>query len=1345
MSLNWKLNIDGEIYSREHQSIVYALNRVLDSNKNPTSVDEYSMKYHQCCQGKIIGVITTKTAIVLFSLSGSYLELGLYKNNTYNIILRTQYIETSNQDAIRGVCDYNIKGETIIAWCNGVRDSSTKPCILNIDNLPFKSGINPTTFELNNPEEIGLIYLFPEIKSVAQLSNIHVDDSGGGLPSGAYYIALGYGVNPYDITNYIYVSNPISIYVASSGLPYKDIVGSEPNENTSKSIKGTIGNIDINFKYLTITVIHKANNVLTGYIKSEAISNPTKNITIDFLSNLEKVDVGTILENNIVYEKVHSMTKLDRKLILGKMKVANINYQMFANNIKVEYVTNKNKSYYSKSGSSYIDSYKNNWNIVFEKSFMPNEVYALYIRLILKDGSRTDAFHIPGRPPKHELFSDPSDKYYVINSGGVNYSYKETATIEDGIGNSLDNVSPVVISAMKDDAAISPNVRLFHTRDTSFIHNGRNYLGYWENENELYPNTSEYLIWDVDSFGNGIPAGDLRNEKVRHHRMPSLKKLANPIDPTTSSVKVVGINLTDIKFPNYIRDEIVGFEILYAKRNFGNSVIQGQSLLIPLTKYKLGGDPSFVDNTKYRPCTLFKSITTGSFTAPDNKFVIFQYDLLKTNSPLYSSFIAPQLVLNLDSSVSTLTNSSLVDKLDITSITNASFEDSVRKIINSKYVPNSNNENADIDNTYGQSCISLDIEHNNLKLSQYPTVFEGTMGIQLLRLSYFVDLCMFKTDCYFEYFNQDLISCGKVYLRDNFGGFPNSTEIYNGDVFIGLSSYRVTSFLDESGDIYISKFLLGYPIYTPHNIELRFEGDGKYIAIPPNKDRDKERIFPKLGGDNIDLSIPGTSLFYPSSLWKFLDNYTQVDNFYGIGNRGYNFDYSSVNDIIQSIIYNIYNPRVDVFTNRVHVSNPNQTEALGLGWRRFFYDSYREMPADKGDITLLRATDDILYIQCEYGLFIDNPKDSLDAQNITVGLQETTILSRRPKEVLFDDDGEIGCNNMFGAIVTKYGYCVIDSAKGALYILRDGIKEITVVDVSSYLKLYAPLNQPEYNIFYDGGLMLAYDNEYERLLICKKKFNEPINSEEEIQGIDKSFTLSYHLVRDHFISFHSYTPDYIFGNKFKLMSIKNDDLGDDPELPTPENHLFGVIYTHNIENTTGKFYRKRLTIIAWEQEFHRSVVDILYHSIVQATPQGTMLVGQHFGKILDSVSWISAVYQNGTRLYDETVDKIAVYNDTQCTGELVVPNSNDWFNTNCGKNINETWYYNNLRDCVINNKDKFMEYFEFISSNIDKNAKDWFDKSYFIGKFVVARLISEQPDKVVKIHDIYIDFEQDKR
>lgn len=1371
-NIDWQLNIDGEIYNRPHKSIVYALNKLLDSNTTPSSIDEYSMLVNECTNGIIIGVIPTRDSIVLFSLpvlnNQFRFEIGRFKDNVYNIILRTEYIDFSSFDAIRGVCDYNIKGETIIAWCNGIKDSSTKPCILNLDDLPFKSGINPTTYELINPDEINMLYMFPEMTSIPQITDAEVFDGGGNLISGVYYIAFAYGVNKYDIGNYVYVSNPISIYRANKSLPYQEIVGCGINENTSKAINVKIEDIDINFKYLSVAIIHKSNENFNCYIFNDNISSDSKYFLIDSLSRFEKVDISLVTENAIIYEKIHAITKIDRRCIIGRVKVReNVDYQKFANNIKVQYVDDDRKEYYGTSGINFENTYKHSYNIVFEKTFLPNEVYALYIRLRFTDGSLSEAFHIPGRKRRDEIVPSGLDRYMVYSGivGGhpVIKSYYEDAVITNGV-DSLSELNPnssPVVNHFNNDILIAPDIKIFHTRDTSFIYGGIKYLGYWDNLDELYPDDDNYDVYDVDINGIGISTGyTLRNKRVRHHKMPSVDKLFNRnstlgyYNHTDSNVGSLYLRLYDIKFPKYIEDKIIGFEILYAKRNFANSIIQASlSMTHWLYQYYDIAASKPVSN-KYIPIDYRRqdfNFTNVKSVRNLNNIVLFPYDLMKTGGQLLFNYISCQLKVSYQNDWANNYYGVKVEKY-----TGGEYEDAnsyirtlglhkgggigsgvstvvesekIRNVKDSKYINNSFISDSVLDNEYGQSCVLINIDNPDTYLT-----IPDLMTVQPTMNKYLVDLCMFKRNCYYEYNNQELISCGVFYNKSLV-----DINLTSGDCFIGLHSYRVTGlsrkciYSDENA---IFRLLYSYPIYSVNNIELRYEGDGIYSPAPPYVSEDKERIFPKLGGD---CNIPyGSLLSAPFSIFTYKN--TKIDNFYGIGNRGYNLDYTSLNDIFKSVIFNIFNPRVDIFPNRVHASIPNQSESLGLGWRKFLYDGYREMPSDKGAITLLEATDDILYIQCEKGLFIDNPKDTLETIDASIGLQETTILARKPKEVLYDKDGEIGCVNMFGAIITKYGYCVIDSVKGRLYILRDNIQESTMDSVTSYLKLYGSLPAEEVNIFNDGGLMLAYDDKYERLLICKKSFNRGGE-----YGVDKSFTLSYHLFRKHFICFHSYIPDYIFGYNFKLYSIKNDTFN--YEVPIPQiGHNFGILYEHNIETSVCTFYRETLDNITWEQKVYKSIIDVMYHSFYQSVGDRIMLIGHRYSKILNSLSWITSTYDfDGNMLYDETVDKIAVYNDSQCTGELFVKNSYDWFNNKCGRNVDDTWFYNDLKDFVLNNKLKFIQDFEFIIANINKNKKNWYQCSYIVGKYIVARLISEQPDRLVKIHDIYIDFEANKR
>ncbi len=102
----------------------------------------------------------------------------------------------------------------------------------------------------------------------------------------------------------------------------------------------------------------------------------------------------------------------------------------------------------------------------------------------------------------------------------------------------------------------------------------------------------------------------------------------------------------------------------------------------------------------------------------------------------------------------------------------------------------------------------------------------------------------------------------------------------------------------------------------------------------------------------------------------------------------------------------------------------------------------------------------------------------------------------------------------------------------------------------------------------------------------------------------------------------------------------------------------------------------------------------------------------------------------GATLYHKTIDKIVIYSDYQCSGEIAISE----FNTS--RNVEGVWNFNEFRDIVINSSLPLVgEEGELIASNLNIN-KSYFEKSVFIGTFVVVRLIMSNTNN----DSIYINF-----
>lgn len=211
------------------------------------------------------------------------------------------------------------------------------------------------------------------------------------------------------------------------------------------------------------------------------------------------------------------------------------------------------------------------------KSFRRQEVYAFYISFVLKDGSESYAYHIPGQNV---------DDYYK------NWTDFQTNILAF-------NPGEIVVSR--------PNSRPYQYIDTSEL-NTLTDMGHWENESEFYPDTNDFDIWNVLSTGAALklPGASIRGLNVRHHKMPGNKgdystiklneDFSSPnIDSNTvgakeerafaETVRILGIKLSNLKIPKIILEQVQGYKIYFAKRTQVNKTILGQSLVHPANLY----------------------------------------------------------------------------------------------------------------------------------------------------------------------------------------------------------------------------------------------------------------------------------------------------------------------------------------------------------------------------------------------------------------------------------------------------------------------------------------------------------------------------------------------------------------------------------------------------------------------------------------------------------------------------------------------------------------------------------------------------------------------------------------
>lgn len=478
MKLNKGLFRDVSLEEQPSNTWIGGTNMVL-SNKYTELLNEPGFTEISSNLGTIIGIIKMPNEFVIFTILDGAIqnsEIGIVRNGEYKIILRADFNFNTNYPVF-GEYYYNYKNELIIYFS----DKYNTPKVLNVDNIPF-----PVTSkgEIVNPADIVKTEMFSQFKNPTfKLKSVL--ESGGNLPSGSYYLTLQYELPDGSYSNFVQISNPITIYKDTSSMPFYTIGGCEDNTTTTKAISIIVNNIDFNFSAFRFGIIHKTLSSINCYVsESFYVESNSNNYIINTIDGLETIQLSDILVHSTYYTKIGSMVNIKDQLWIGDVEVSEeLRYQKYANNIKLEYV------YEHEVGlDKFKGSHKDPLILFDRKSFMPGEVMAFYIRFNYRGGNKvTNAFHIPGRPPVANDYAAADAEGLSIKSGSKKFHFEDTCSNTE--------------------------------------------LSYWENENERYPNDQEYngaydydnnpIIGGVDLTNGGDPV------KVRHHRFPSVKYLHN--------------------------------------------------------------------------------------------------------------------------------------------------------------------------------------------------------------------------------------------------------------------------------------------------------------------------------------------------------------------------------------------------------------------------------------------------------------------------------------------------------------------------------------------------------------------------------------------------------------------------------------------------------------------------------------------------------------------------------------------------------------------------------------------------------------------------------------------------
>ena len=580
------LNLDQTPNQIQKGSLTYALNATVE-NFDSNSVNYQNEQGNEFClkfpEGfSLIGkhFIPEKNKHIFFITNPDTGEsqIGYMDNNdcVYRILTSATCLNFNIQYPIHKAVHKINNESTEIYWTDGFNPRR----YIDINDVPKK--LQPNT-DLCDPQyldelDCNKIKLQPDFK-IPQLNVVDVI-SGGNLTAGTLQFAIQYSDasgNPY--TSYYSITNP---------TPIADPLLTTANFNYSvgKSVVIEVSNLENSgqFQYFNLAAIKTVNGItsaeLAGTYYIDALS---KRITYtgQQVSDI-RLSINDIFEKFPYYDIAQDVTAVQDVLVWTDLtSIDRINYQSIASKIKLQW-----ESWRIPANETYADEY----NATNLRGYMRDEVYALEIVFLLKNGKQTDGFHIPGRPLSgyEKLLPDVPDTNldfvgeptYV--NGGVGYSpYWKIYNTGTVVGTSPNYISSVDYKGPYQYGEFA----------------------YWESL-ETYPCNED--LW-----------GELAGQPIRHHKFPDV--LVSPVYESklfasadsmvmgNDAIFPIGIKIDNNQIEDLInisnltaqqKADIVGYKIVRGDRGTNKSII-AKGLLRNVGSYEREEETYFYPNYPY--------------------------------------------------------------------------------------------------------------------------------------------------------------------------------------------------------------------------------------------------------------------------------------------------------------------------------------------------------------------------------------------------------------------------------------------------------------------------------------------------------------------------------------------------------------------------------------------------------------------------------------------------------------------------------------------------------------------------------------------------------------------------
>ena len=1169
-----------DIYPKSQPDGTYrfALNAILETKNGDVTTISNELGNVTCANGfpttkQIIGhVLLDTNEVVLFLFHDDVRpehEIGIFNPDAclYTTIAKGACLNFSLEHQINAIFRIKNGCDKYVYFTDNYNDYR----VINITDVTEWVAVNkfiPDCSVIEYSRDVRIPYFFNQYTKV--------EDGGGRMEYGSYTFYLRLLDKAQNPTDWLFSSEPVLIPTNNATIGFRENsvgasnVSDDPTymAPTNKSIKFRIGNIDKRFYYYQVAAVRRTD--ISGSITSIDVLAPieildhTSGVTIsDFIyrgldhPTTAQISLEELLASRQPLHLVTAHAIKNDRLVVGNIKERKWDYstfQRFASKIRTDYI--------AKSVEEEFDAKYPEYNNGLDGTLPHDEVLALGIVYVMRDGTTSPVFHIPGRPaddniegtnPFITVFTNwdtdvinPADPNIVLTTHNKRWQVYNTATKWGQTG-------PTITGMM----------------------------GYYECPTK-YPTYVKVCDNDpLGYWGEDWQGNPLTNTPIRHHRTPDfIIRYTDDLEEYEDDIRhyKVGLRFTNVKYPN---DDVVGHFFVIGDRTTERTVID-QGRLVPLRYADAAGDgiyyydPAGPANTVtfndvprhvwayISNSVLFDTTLTGALYFKWNKLVALDAPLVPPVDP--ANITVPGYNTTLDFELAINRYWEYIPKNNNYPINLASL---LQKAVLGQPLGNGINVSVGADSGY----IVNNSLHSNIGILQidrpldddivlYPDIFTNLYSVHGSLKTYtdvFSDLTQItykKLEGSIRTFttNPQVMYPSECYLTDTFyvdyGWAQNTLDVnITGSIDCFYSESEIQSELRSSGADSRTAFFK----HDPLNID----------NLPPLS----QYIASKYHEEEIDIA-----LFHPE---QYL--YNKSYSFYNADQAffplPYNFEYCGSCD--ESLPY------------RMYFSQADSQESKKDMFRIIYPNNYKDINGKSGSITDLFVNFDKLYVLTSSSLhYQPTSEQQLQTNENSIFLGTGAFFSLDPIELKTTDYAFGGSTLWKSRIVTEYGAAYVDDRTNRPILFSSELTDLSLKGMRNYWKEYGELVLNKQFVEFTGteypikstsspvgiGYITTYDPASKRLIFCKKDYAirdgillvtypDPLDTGVDQLYFDgtsftgvshgavspvtlsdpnffdnKSFTLSYSFVTNSWDSFHSYLPNYVFNDKSTFFS-----------------------------------------------------------------------------------------------------------------------------------------------------------------------------------------------------------------